>query len=644
MWASALNNDDPFRRPEGRKENRGMLMKRVTALALALLLLVTAAGAYAGSGPEDFDEILNDHLTVANPTPMRGDFFTDQWGSATSDCDVRDLLHGYDLVYWDSDKGMFAFDPSVVSGSAMTRNGNGDHIHMIVLCDDLYYSDGSRITAWDYAFSFLLSIAPEIGDAGGRPLRKEHLLGYQAYIDGRVPLAGVKVIADDTLMITLDHDFLPFFYEMGLLSCRPYPIQVIAPGVKVMDDGDGVYLANEDPDVTEPVFTGELLRETILDPETGYLSHPAVVSGPYTITSFDGVTAEFEINPRFKGDREGRRPLIRTLTYTLAVDDTMIDRLAGGEIDLINKAMRADCITDAMERIDEAGLKYGNYPRSGLSYIGFAAEHAGVGSRAVRQAIAYCFDRDRAVQDYTGNFGRRVDGYYGLGQWMFGIAEGTKTPPVDPEDRETLEKYRALTLDDLNPYGVDTARAAKLLEEDGWSLNSDGLREKDGVVLDLTMLCPEGSSAGEILQDNLADHLVSVGIRLTLRAVPMADLLTMWYKQGDRDADMFYLASNFDTVFDPSVHFDGDNSWSYTNIKDEQLYEAAAAMRRTEPGDVYNYMVHWIEFQARFNEVLPMIPVYSNIYFDIFTDMLREYHISEYVTWGQAIVGAYLAD
>lgn len=630
-------------------------MKRLTALAMALLMLLTAAAASAGPAPArpTAETTPYGHLTVANPTPMRGDFFTDQWGNATSDCDVRDLLHGCDLVFWDSEAGKYAFAPSVVSGAAMTRTVSGDHTYVIVLCDDLYYSDGSRITAWDYAFSFLLSVAPEVAEAGGRPLRKEHLLGSREYIAGMAPLAGVRVIADDTIAITLDHDHLPFFYELGLLQCRPYPIGVIAPGAVVRDDGEGVYIANEDANIAEPVFTGELLRETILDPVTGYKSHPAVVSGPYTLTSFDGVTAEFEVNPFYKGDREGKKPLIRTLTYTLARNDSWIDQLRDGEIGLINKAVRADRIGDVMERLEEEGLDFSVYPRRGLSYIGFAAERPAVGSKAVRQAIACCFDRDQVTLDYTGHFGRRVDGYYGIGQWMFGIVDGTKAPPVAPPADENdpaaqkaygddLEAYKKLTLDGLDPYKVDTARAARLLDEDGWTVNSDGLREKDGTVLDLTLSYPEGSSVGEILREHLKDHLASVGIRLAIRAVPMADLLTQWYRQGDREADMFYLASDLDAVFDPSVHFDPEGGWSYTDVKDQRLYGAAVALRQTEPGDILTYMERWIEFQARFNESLPMIPVYSNYYFDIFTDSLRDYHITQNVTWGQAVVGAYL--
>ena len=85
----------------------------------------------------------------------------------------------------------------------------------------------------------------------------------QEYIEQGGPLAGVRVLADDILSVTLNHEFLPFFYEMGLLSCVPYPISVIAPGVTVRDDGNGVYLSNIDETIAEPLFTGELLKSTL---------------------------------------------------------------------------------------------------------------------------------------------------------------------------------------------------------------------------------------------------------------------------------------------------------------------------------------------------------------------------------------------
>ena len=632
-------------------------MKRIEAFILALLMALTSLCAMAETVPEAAEEKEKTSLTVGNPTPMRGDFFTDMWGNATSDIDVRDLLHGYNLIRWDGENGMFTVDPSVVSGVVKTQNEAGDHTYILALYNDLFYSDGTKITAWDYAFSYLFSIAPQLSEIGATPLRRAQIAGYQAYMDsnGTEPLAGIRVLADDILSITLDHAYLPFFYEMGLLMCNPYPIHEIAPGVKVRDDGQGVYLANSDPAATEPVFTAELLKQTILDPETGYRSHPKVVSGPYTLASWDGEKAEFEINPFYKGNAEGQKPSIDHRTYMAAVNDTMMDQLAAGEFGLLNKVTRTDRIEAGMTQMMKSESAMSSYPRMGLSYISFACEKPAMADQAVRTAIAWCFDRDAAAADYAGAFGIRVDGYYGIGQWMYRVATGTTTPPIqapeDENDKEAMAKYEAdlaayaaLSLENLTQYTKNTEEAAKVLDKAGWKINENGLREKDGTVLDLHLIYPEGNNIEASLRKHLAANLETVGIRLTMEAVPMRELLTRWYRQGERSDDMIYLASNFDIIFDPATHFDPEGAWSYTNLADEELYQAAVEMRQTEPGDVLTYMQRWLKFQERFNKLLPMIPVYSNVYFDFYRNDLQGYEIQENVTWGRAIVGARIGE
>ena len=587
---------------------------------------------------------------VGNPTRMQGNFFTEMWGNDTSDIDVRDLLHGYNLIMWDGPGGgMFTVDPTVVTGVAVMENEAKDRSYILVLADDLYYSDGSKITAWDYAFSFLFSIAPEIYGTGGVPIRREHLLGYEEYLNGAGYLSGVRVLADDTLEITIRHEFLPFFYEFGLMQCNPYPIKEIAPGVVVRDDGRGVYLANEDPNVTEPIFTAELLQTTVLGAE-GYLSHPKVVSGPYTMDSWDGTTATFTINPYYKGNHDGAVPTIPHLLYTLADNETMVDQLARGEFDLLDKVTRADSIMAGVELVSN-GFRMSNYPRIGLSYISFCCERPAVASTAVRQAIAWCLNRDQLTQDYVSGFGLRMDGYYGMGQWMYRLVTHSMEPPVDADDPDYDQKvaeFEALNLDGLTAYTADTARAAAILDADGWRLNSEGIREKNGTALNLTMIYPAGNAILSSFEANLVPNLNEVGIRLQLQPVEMTELLEMYYQQRARDVDMIYLASNFALVFDPSVNFvvnsNGEKNWSYTNHTDEKLYELAREMRETEPGDVLTYCRRWIAFQERFNETLPMLPIYSNIYFDFFVDELQNFAVAEKATWGEAIVAAYLGE
>ena len=644
------------------RDRKGQIMKKINFLLLALLFVFTAAV----SAQDEFEEMEPTHLTVGSTTPMHGKFFTDLWEDVTSDGDVRALIHAYNLVMWDPENGRYVHDPSVVNNIGIRENDYGDRSYMITLQDDLAYSDGTKITAWDYAFSYLLSIAPEINELGGHAANKQFLFGYQQYHDGELSyLPGVQVIADDQLMITLDHEFLPFFYEEGLISCNPYPIDVIAPGTVVRDDGFGVYLTNEDSSVKEPVFNAELLRQTILDPESGYQTHPSVVSGPYRLTSWDGVTAEFEINPYYKGNHDGKLPLIQTISYTLAENDSMAERLASGELDLLNKVTKSETVQKALPLI-QAGYQMANYPRTGIAFISFNGENPALQSQMVRRALAWCMDRDEVIGAYTGYYGLRVDSYYGLGQWMYSVVNGSMAAPVDPPENENdyaaqrayereLEEWENLSLDDLTVYELNLTTANLLLDNDGWVMNDAGVREKeiDGktVRLSFRLLFPEGNNIDEVLEELWVPNLRECGIELTMEEVPMMELMRRYLSDDAWNADMVYIARNFEGIFDPSAYFrvgeqDGKEtySWFTTNIGSEKLYKSTVDMRRTEPGAVLDYVKKWIKFAELFNEELPMIPIYSNVYFDFFTPLLQEYYISQNESWGQAVVGAYLGD
>ncbi len=71
---------------------------------------------------------------------------------------------------------------------------------------------------------------------------------------------------------------------------------------------------------------------------------------------------------------------------------------------------------------------------------------------------------------------------------------------------------------------------------------------------------------------------------------------------------------------------------------DEELWELAVDMRKTVPENFYEYVVNRIRFQERYNEVLPAIPLYSNVYFDFYICQLQNYQITARVTWSQAIL------
>ena len=153
---------------------------------------------------------------------------------------------------------------------------------------------------------------------------------------------------------------------------------------------------------------------------------------------------------------------------------------------------------------------------------------------------------------------------------------------------------------------------------------------------------------GDEENPSFVDNLASVGIKLTFVPTPMQDLLHSYYRETERTTDMIYLATNFHVIVDPSITYSTDDSighkvWNNTYSDDEELFYDAVSMRKTDPLDIYQYVVKWMTFQKRYNEVLPTIPIYSNIYYDFFNQYLQNYHITGQVTWSQAILPAYFA-
>ena len=620
-----------------------------------------------------------EELVVGTTMPTYGTFFTSMWGNGSSDIDVRDLIHGYNLVEWDSENSGFILDPSVVSGHVVRETAAGDHTYTITLQNDLRWSDGSRITAYDYAFSYLLRMEPELTRLGATPEDMEYLVGYKNYVADRIAytadlernngnvnavtreiprLSGLRVTNDTQMTITISHTMLPFFSELALLDCAPCPISVIAPDCTVRDSATGVYIDGK--------FTAELLKSTLLG-EDGYLTRPTLTCGPYKLVSYEGQEAKFELNEYYKGDANGAKPTIERVIFKQANPETMIDELMAGDYGLLTRTSGAALVQKGMNAIQkDPRYTVANYPRSGMGFIAFNMERPGLDSKEVRQAIAHCIDKDAFVGETVSNFGLRVDGYYGLGQWMYRLLSGTLPYPVEePENATTAEKSAyerelarweelAKEMEEFPIYEKDASEAVRLLEKDGWTLNREGDPfdpEKDDVrckridgeleALDLKLVYAKGASVEKSLKD-LAEPLAEVGIGLTVESSDK--LLDLYYGYEERDYDLIFLATDFKVLYDPSKQFEPEGPSNYYGIDDDELYDLAEDMIRTEPGDLLTYCEKWVDFQERFIELEPIIPIYSNIYFDFYPRVLQNYAIPNYTSWAQAVVPAFMDD
>lgn len=638
------------------------MRKRWIALLLAGCLLLGTAQAAVEIAEIDWVAEKRAHLRVGNTTELRGCFFTTMWGGETSDLDVQDLLHAYSLVRYDHDDSQFEFDESVVEDAELLSDSEGNRTYLIVLWDDLKWSNGKPVTAYDYAFSILFCMDPVIAETNGNPMDYSWIDGSDEYLARETEsLAGLRVISDDILQIRVKAEALPYFYELARLMIRPYPASAIAPGISVKDDGAGAYLS-------EPL-TADMIRQTVLDPKTGYLTRPSVVSGPYTLTSFDGVTARFRMNPNYKGNWEGYVPHIGEIEYTLAFNQTMIEQLKSGELDLLDKVTMADTIRGGIraQMETQGNLAMQNEPRVGLMLLWFIENSPKVQDAAVRQAIACCFDRDAFIRDYVGPFGMRMDGLYGMGQWPYQLAAGQIKYPVplgeNPTEEErkahdaAVQAWQGVSLDGLTTYQLNTKAAVRLLEKSGWNLNEEGktfvpqmdsVRYKqtdDGLVgLELTMAMPGSAEARQALETHLAAHLKEAGISLTISQLSMENLEDAYQGRLRSHFDLLYLGEDFTIYFNPAVLAPQTDADTALRGVKEELYLLAEDMVHTDPKDLPGFMRKWVHLQERITETLPLIPVYSNMYFDFFTRALHGYRIDDAVTWGEAIVKSIMSD
>ena len=617
-------------------------MKKLIAFILATVLLAGCCSAFAEWVGEDTGRKY-EKLTVGVSTAFSGNFLSDAIGSNISDQDIRKMIHSYHLVRWDGGEGVFHLNDQVVTSAAMSEDGD---TFMFTIARNLTYNDGTPITAKDYAFSFLLLTSQALKEATGG-LRQEgtQILGWKAYDEGlAATVSGFRVIGDYQILLTISPEFTPYFYEMKSMDFYPLPIDVLAPGCEVMDDGNGIYLSGN--------LTAETIQKTILDPNTGYAAHPGVTSGPYMITDYDGKTVWLETNPEYIGDADGNKPSIPQIIVRYIPSRDLLSELIVGDIDLTTRSIRTDQIATGMALASGDDYAMKSYSRNGLGFISFCAEKGATADVNVRKALAMCIDKEGLNAEYSGNMGVTVTGYYGIGQWMFPMTRGQI--PESWQEANPEDTFEDMTLDGITDYPLDVESAKQLLDAAGWNLNAEGGAWTEGVrykneggelvPLTLRLAYPTENLAGGLLDTYFKPYLEEAGVALETTAIPMPTLLQLYYQQVPRDYDMIMLGSNFQDVYDPSVNYDENGYDRLNGITDPQLAELARELRRTDPGDGAEYVRRWIKFLEYRSEVLPEISLYSNAYMDFHIAALRDYTPSAYSSWSEAVLKAYMSD
>ena len=575
-------------------------------------------------------------MVIGSINQVINEFYDTGFSTSETNYNMYNLIHGgYDTVVF-SKEGEFQYNDTVVASHEETENEDGTKTYTVTINDGLVWSDGTPITAKDYVFAVLLENSDEMAGVDGYPCNSGYTyVGYDEWLDGSADaFAGVHLVDDMTFSLTVKAEELPYHYDITYALLRPRPLHVIAPECDVEDTENGATITGD--------FTTELLQETINNVDTGYRYNPKVTCGPYLFDNFDEASqqATLKANPEFVGDYRGVKPSIETLVIKTVSSDTMMNELESGSVDLLYGCSGGDTINAGLDLVEEGKAADTTYMRNGYGKIQFDCSVFPTDSQNVRQAIAYCLDRNEFARQYTGGYGSVVHSFYGLAQWEY---------------QDSVEWIN----ENLNTYEMNVDEAKKLLEADGWNLNADGTpysgtgtryKEVDGELkpLVITWCNSEGTPVSELLATMLPETMAEAGMQLQATTTDFATLQNGILHAGDTMYNMYNLATGFATANSPWYYFSSDEAWmgNYnTNwIADEELNDAVMPLKSIPYEDSEAWLEAWQNFIKVWNEKLPDVPLYSDEYYDFYSTRVQGWENTATWGWQNAVLDAWVSE
>ena len=167
------------------------------------------------------------------------------------------------------------------------------------------------------------------------------------------------------------------------------------------------------------------------------------------------------VNENYAGNVNGIKPSIQKVIIKSVTADTSINELQAGTVDLLFQVSGGTEIEAGLDLVDAGTAGKNTFFRYGYGKIQFDCSQFPTDSEKVRQAIAYCLDRNEFARQYSGGYATIVHGEYGMSQWEYA------------ESKDWIDQ-------NLNPYEKNIETAKQILAEDGWTLNADGGEYKDG--------------------------------------------------------------------------------------------------------------------------------------------------------------------
>lgn len=636
-------------------------MKKFLALLLAVVMVLTMVAC--GEGKKKADG----QVVIGTSTEASGDWAYSAFVRNPNATDQAVMTLTDDMTTVDSDQhGDYGINKTVVKSYERIEEENGNVTYKFVINDGLKFNNGEAVTAQNFVAWTMFVTSPAGKEMGVVSATYNMLPGGLAYRNGETNvLSAVRLYDEKTFSITIaktgedgETSYLPYYYDITYAAMQAVNLTYwFGEGWSVKDDGEGVYFVNADG----KEFTAETVGETV--EAARFATGNRVTAGPYNLVSFDQSSREIvlEVNENYNGNFEGQKPGIQKLVIVKTSEDTVMDMITTGQIQIYSQIADGSEVNAVMDLIEAGTINSSTsqYDRAGYGYFGFACDLGPTQFTEFRQAIAYLLDRVEFAQTFCKGWGSVVHGPY--------CTAFTMTAKTDIEKK-------------INHYDYNPEKAVELLKQAGFVYNADGSDYVDGsgevryakvteeqakyyesfnkVLADGTILMPatvnwassEGNAVSALLSTMLAnsDATKAAGVSIVKTEMTFPSLLSYMYRQETNGAvgdftvptyNMFNLATGYNGgVYDESYNWTTDPEYIEQGMNVQHLYDkeldklSMDMVYGVEPGDEATYLSLWEKYIIRWNELLPMVPLYSNIYVTVYPNTIDNY--AEDSFWG----------
>ena len=517
-------------------------MKKFLALLLAVVMVLTmvACGEKKADG----------QVVIGTSTEASGDWAYSAFVRNPNATDKAVMTLTDDMTTVDSDQhGDYGINKTVVKSYERIEEENGNVTFKFVINDGLKFNNGEAVTAENFVAWTMFVTSPAGKEMGVVSATYNMLPGGLAYRNGETNvLSAVRLYDEKTFSITIaktgedgETSYLPYYYDITYAAMQAVNLTYwFGEGWSVKDDGEGVYFVNADG----KEFTAETIGETVTAGR--FATGNRVTAGPYNLVSFDQSSREIvlEVNENYNGNFEGQKPGIQKLVIVKTSEDTVMDMITTGQIQIYSQIADGSEVNAVMDLIEAGTINSSTsqYDRAGYGYFGFACDLGPTQFAEFRQAGAYLLDRVEFAQTFCKGWGSVVHGPY--------CTAFTMTAKTDIEKK-------------INHYDYNPEKAVELLKQAGFVYNADGSDYVDGsgevryakvteeqakyydsfnkVLADGTILMPatinwassEGNAVSALLSTMLANSEATkaAGVSIVKTEMTFPELLNYMYRQ-----------------------------------------------------------------------------------------------------------------